>query len=52
MVVTYEVNTQYIGTARDIAIRRAISEGWTKATVMNIQKFGDATYEVTLTVFK
>lgn len=52
MVLAYTVATQFIGNARDIAIRRARAEGWTKATVINIVQIMPETYEVTLTVFK
>lgn len=52
MVVTYEVSTQYVGNARDIAIRRAKAEGWGTATVMSLVQVSPEVYEVTLTVFK
>lgn len=52
MVVMYEVFTQYIGNARTIAMKRAIAEGWSRATVTSIYKVAQDTYEVTLTVFK
>lgn len=41
-----------MGTARDIAMRRALAEGWSRATIIGVQKYGDSTYEITLTVFK
>lgn len=52
MVVTYQVSTQYVGNARDIALRRAKSEGWRTATVMSLVQVSPEVYEVTLTVFK
>ena len=52
MVVIYDVYTQYIGNARSIAMKRAVAEGWSRATVTAIHKVGIDTYEVTLTVFK
>lgn len=52
MVIVYEVFTQYIGNARTIAMKRAVAEGWSRATVTYVSKIGPNTYEVSLTVFK
>ena len=52
MVITYEVSTQYVGNARDIAMRRAKAEGWGSATVTGITQVSPEVYEVTVTVFK
>jgi len=52
MVVVYDVYTQYIANARTIALKRAVAEGWSRATVTGMHKVAEDTYEVTLTVFK
>lgn len=52
MVITYDVYTPYIGHAREIAVRRARSEGWTRFSVLNMQNIGPDTYEVTLVISK
>jgi len=52
MVVTYEIATQNMDHARTVAMRRALAEGWSRATIMSLQKTGYNTYEVTMTVFK
>jgi hypothetical protein len=52
MVITYEIYTQHIGNAREIALRRAASEGWSRATVLAVHPVDFNTYEVTVTVFR
>lgn len=52
VVITYDVYTPYIGSAREIAVRRARAEGWTRFSVLNVQKVGLDAYEVTLVISK
>lgn len=52
MIITYDIYTQYIGNARDIALLRAKAEGWKGATVLSLSKIDDDMYAVTLSVHK
>jgi hypothetical protein len=52
MIITYDINTPYIGDARTIALRRAKAEGWRSATVISTYPTGPGSFSVTLTVVK
>ena len=50
MIITYDINTPYIGDVRAIAVRRAKAEGWRNVVVMSTYPVGPNSWSVTLTV--
>lgn len=52
MVLNYTIHTPMMSDARTQAVNRAHAEGWSRVTIMAVDKVGPNDYRVSLVVTK